>query len=171
MWSVVSEDEVVVAFEHAEDAGCSARCTALLTCTRRDAVGEVQLTDISLQLAIRANLSGRGGGGALARFLEMRLARVSAMRGRFDRSLEVDGVRRKELVEMIRRHAQQQVEYSEVEEKIVAEGKTWFKAFDGLKSKDANMRSPQTKGKVAYTKGDSRAWGCGGGGGGGGGFP
>ena len=42
---------------------------------------------------------------------------------------------------------------------IVAEGKTWFKAFDGLKSKDVAMRSPQTKGKVAYKKGDSRAWG------------
>ncbi|GMI32546.1 hypothetical protein TeGR_g12943 [Tetraparma gracilis] len=159
MWSVVSEDEVVVAFEHAEDAGCSARCTALLTCTRRDAVGEVQLTDISLQLAIRANLSGRGGGGALTRFLEMRLARVSVMRGRFDQSLEVDSLRRKELVEMIRGHALQQVDYSEEEEKIVAEGETLFKAFDGLKSKDVGMRSPQSKGKVVYKKGDPRAWG------------
>jgi Mg-chelatase subunit ChlI len=149
----------VVAFEHAENAGSSARCIALLTCTRRDEVGDVQLTDVMLQLAIRANSSGRGSGGALARFMEMRLARISAMRGRFDRSLEVDGARRKELVEMIKRSARQQLEYSEEEENIVAEGQTWFKAFDGLKSKDVDMRSPQTKGKVAYKKGDSRAWG------------
>ena len=81
------------------------------------------------------------------------------MRERFDRSLELDGKKREELVKMIRRHGRDGVEYSEEEEKIVAEGKTWFKAFDGLKSKDVDMRSPQTKGKVAYEKGDSRAWG------------
>ena len=84
---------------------------------------------------------------------------MSTMRKRFDRSLELDGKKREELVMMIRRHGRDGVEYSEEEEKIVAEGKTWFKAFDGLKSKDVDMRSPQTKGKVAYEKGDSRAWG------------
>ena len=81
------------------------------------------------------------------------------MRKRFDRSLELDGKHREELVKMIRKHGQDGVEYSEEEEKLVVEGKTWFKAFDGLKSKDEDMRSPQTKGKVAYKKGDSRAWG------------
>ncbi|GMI20434.1 hypothetical protein TeGR_g7621 [Tetraparma gracilis] len=84
---------------------------------------------------------------------------LSRMRERFDRSLELNGKKREELVKMIRRHGRDGVEYSEEEEKIVAEGKTWFKAFDGLKSKDVAMRSPQTKGKVAYKKGDSRAWG------------
>ena len=84
------------------------------------------------------------------------------MRKRFDRSLELDGKKREELVKMIRRHSnvtRQRVAYSEEEENIVVEGKTWFKAFDGLKSKDVAMRSPQTKGKVAYKKGNSRAWG------------
>ena len=57
------------------------------------------------------------------------------MRKRFDRSLELDGKKMEELVKMIRRHGRDGVEYSEEEEKIVAEGKTWFKAFDGLKSK------------------------------------
>jgi hypothetical protein len=81
------------------------------------------------------------------------------MRKRFDRTLELDGKKREELVEMIRRHGRDGVEYSEEEEEIVAGGLTWFKAFDGLKSKDVAMRSPQTKGKVLYKKGDSRAWG------------
>jgi hypothetical protein len=81
------------------------------------------------------------------------------MRERFDRSLELDGNKRGELVKMIRMHGRDMVEYSEKEEKIVAEGETWFKAFDGLKSKDVAMRSPQTKAKVAYEEGDSRAWG------------
>ena len=81
------------------------------------------------------------------------------MRERFDRSLELDEKKRGELVKMIRRQGWDGVEYSEEEKKIVAEGKTWFKAFDGLKSKDVAMRSPQTKGKVAYEKGNSRAWG------------
>jgi hypothetical protein len=116
------------------------------------------LTDVLLQLAIRAERSGKVGGG-LEKFMVMRLARVSAMRVRFDQSLEVDRVRRKELVEVIRKHDRDGVEYSEKEERIVAEGKTWFKTFDGLKSKDVTMRSPQTKGKVAYRKGDSRAVG------------
>ncbi|GMI28473.1 hypothetical protein TeGR_g12203 [Tetraparma gracilis] len=84
---------------------------------------------------------------------------LSKMRKRFDRSLELDVKKRGELVKMIRRHGRDGVEYSEEEEKIVAGGLTWFKAFDGLKSKDVAMRSPQTKGKVAYKKGDSRAWG------------
>jgi hypothetical protein len=159
MWSVVSKDKVVVAFEHTEDDGCSARCASLLTCTRRDDLGDVQLTNVTLQLAIRAKKGGRSGGEVLGRLLEMRLARVSAMRGRFDRSLEVDGASRKKLVEIIKRLSRDGVEYSEEEEKILEEGKAWFKAFDGLKSKDVAMRSPQTKGKVAYKKGDSRAWG------------
>ena len=67
------------------------------------------------------------------------------MRKRFDRSLELDGKKRGELVKMIRRHGRDGVEYSEEEEKMVAEGKMWFKAFDGLKSKDVDMRSPQSK--------------------------
>ena len=81
------------------------------------------------------------------------------MRKRFDRSLELDGKKMEELVKMIRIHGMDGVEYSEEEEMIVAEGKTWFKTFDRLKSKDVAMRSPQTKGKVAYEKGNSRAWG------------
>ncbi|GMI42593.1 hypothetical protein TeGR_g11447 [Tetraparma gracilis] len=84
---------------------------------------------------------------------------LSEMRERFDRSLELDGKKRGELVKMIRGHGRDMVGYSEKEEKIVAEGETWFKAFDGLKSKDVAMRSPQTKAKVAYEEGDSRAWG------------
>ncbi|GMI36375.1 hypothetical protein TeGR_g14709 [Tetraparma gracilis] len=53
---------------------------------------------------------------------------LSKMRKRFDRSLELDGKKRGELVKRIRRHGRDGVEYSEEEEKIVAEGKTWFKA-------------------------------------------
>jgi hypothetical protein len=81
------------------------------------------------------------------------------MRKRFDRSLELDGKKREKLVEMIRRHGRDRVEYFDEDLEVLAEGKAWFKAFDGLKSKDVVMRSPQTKGKVAYKKGDSRAWG------------
>jgi hypothetical protein len=81
------------------------------------------------------------------------------MRERFDRSLELDGKKRGELVKMIRRYGRDKVEYSREELKIVDDGRSLFKAFDGLKSKDVAMRSPQTKGKVAYKKGDSRAWG------------
>jgi hypothetical protein len=159
MWSVVSKDEVVVAFEHTDDVDCSARCIALLTCKQRDDIGEVQLTDVTLQLAIRANWGGRVVGGAGEGFMKLRLARVSAMRCKFDRSLEVDGARRKEILEIIKRHSRDKVKYSDEEEKIVAEGLTWFKVFYELKSKDLEMRSPQSKGKVAYKKGDSRAWG------------
>ncbi|GMI54554.1 hypothetical protein TeGR_g8854 [Tetraparma gracilis] len=103
-------------------------------------------------------------GGVIPKWAQNRqgvgtLMYLSKMRKRFDRSLELDGKKREELVEMIRRHGRDGVEYSEEEEEIVAGGVTWFKAFDRLKSKDVAMRSPQTKGKVAYKKGDSRAWG------------
>ncbi|GMI32508.1 hypothetical protein TeGR_g10375 [Tetraparma gracilis] len=156
VWNVVSEKKVVVAFEHTEDAGCSVRCTALLTCTLRDEVGEIQLTDVSLQLAIRAKSSAKIGRGPLEKFMELRLARIAELRVRFDRSLDVDTFKRRELVKMINRHTGQ---YSEEEEEIMSEGRASFMAFDALKSKDVNMRSPQSKAKVAYKKGDSRAWG------------
>jgi hypothetical protein len=81
------------------------------------------------------------------------------MRVAFDRSLELDGKEREELVEMIKRHGRDRVEYSEEEEEIVTGGKAWFKAFDEEKSKDVVMRSPQTQGKVAFRKGDKGAWG------------
>ncbi|GMI22407.1 hypothetical protein TeGR_g5792, partial [Tetraparma gracilis] len=103
-------------------------------------------------------------GGVIPKLVQNRqvvgqLMYLSRMRKHFDRSMELDGKKRGELVELIKSHVRQRVEYSEKEEKIVAEGKTWFKAFDGLKSKDVDMRTPLTKGKVAHKKGDSGAWG------------
>ena len=81
------------------------------------------------------------------------------MRKRFDRSLELDGKKRGELVKMIRRHGRDKVEYSREELKIVDDGRSLFKAFDGLKSKDVAMRSPQTKGQIAVKRGSSKALG------------
>jgi hypothetical protein len=156
MWSVVSKDKVVVAFKHTASSDCSARRTALLTCTRHGAVGDVQLTSVALQLAVRASWSAKTGGGALGKFLEMQLARVSAMRTQYDRSLEADGFRRGEIEEIIVRHAGA---YTKEEDEIVALGKSMFKAFDALKSKDVDMRSPQVKGKVAFKKGNRAPWG------------
>ncbi|GMI27707.1 hypothetical protein TeGR_g14394, partial [Tetraparma gracilis] len=76
-------------------------------------------------------------GGRIPKWVQNRqgvgtLMYLSKMRERFDRSLELDGKKRGELVEMIRRHDRDAVEYSEEEEEIVAGGLTWFKAFDGL---------------------------------------
>jgi hypothetical protein len=84
---------------------------------------------------------------------------VSKMRARFDRSLELDGLRRETFIKMVRREARHRVEYSKVEEKILVDGRAWFKAFDTMKSKDVAMRSPQTKGQIAVKRGSSKALG------------
>ncbi|GMI56321.1 hypothetical protein TeGR_g5225, partial [Tetraparma gracilis] len=109
-------------------------------------VGELPQTKVTYTMQVDL-------GGVIPKWVQNRqgvgtLMYLSKMRERFDRSLELDGKKREELVKMIRRHGRDGVEYLEEEKKIVAEGKTWFKAFDGLKSKDVAMRSPQTKGKV-----------------------
>ncbi|GMI35861.1 hypothetical protein TeGR_g6190, partial [Tetraparma gracilis] len=120
-------------------------------------VGGVPQTKVTYTLQVDV-------GGVIPKWVQNRqgvgkLMFLSKLRKRFDRSLELDVTQMEELVEMIRRHRRDGVEYSKEEEKIMAEGRTWFKAFDGLKSKDVAMRSPQTKGKVAYKRGDSRRWG------------
>ncbi|GMI29072.1 hypothetical protein TeGR_g11360 [Tetraparma gracilis] len=128
---------------------------------RLDPLGEIPQTRISFTR--QPDMGGLIPSKAVRGAAVGQMMYLSNMRKRFDRSLELDGKKREELVEMIRRHgrdvSRDRVKYSEEEEKIVAEGKAWFKAFDGLKSKDVAMRSPQTKGKVAYKRGDSRAWG------------
>ncbi|GMI34230.1 hypothetical protein TeGR_g7990 [Tetraparma gracilis] len=134
-----------------------ASTTTLVKYKQEANVGEIPQTKVTWTQQVDL-------GGAIPKWVNNRqgvstLMYLSLMRERFDRSLELHGKKREELVKMIKRHGRDGVEYSEEEERIVAEGKTWFKAFNGLKSKDVDMRSPQTKGRVAYKRGDSRAWG------------
>jgi hypothetical protein len=49
--------------------------------------------------------------------------------------------------------------YSEEEKKRLFAAEKYLKVFNAQNSKDLGMRSPLTKGKVAFEKGDSRAWG------------
>ncbi|GMI22423.1 hypothetical protein TeGR_g13348, partial [Tetraparma gracilis] len=134
-----------------------ASCTGICTYKQEAEVGKIPQTKVTWTQQL--DLGGRIPKWAQNRQGVGTLMYLSKMRERFDQSLELEGKKRGELVKMIRRHGRDGVEYSEEEEKIMAEGKTWFKAFDGLKSKDVAMRSPQSKGKVAYEKGDSRVWG------------
>ncbi|GMI56305.1 hypothetical protein TeGR_g6889, partial [Tetraparma gracilis] len=93
-------------------------------------VGELPQTKVNFTQQV--DLGGRIPKWVMNRQGVSQLMYLSKMRERFDRSLELDGKKRGELVEMIRRHGRDGVEYSEEEEEIVAGGLTWFKAFDGL---------------------------------------
>jgi hypothetical protein len=81
------------------------------------------------------------------------------MRKRFDRSLELDGKKRDEVVMMIKRHVREKPTYTELEESIIKEAMRGFGEFDKLKANEVKMRSPQTKGLTALEPGNSQAWG------------
>jgi len=82
---------------------------------------------------------------------------LSMTRKRFDRSLEVDGTTRALNVEMITGH--DGAEYSEEENRILAEGEKHFADFKEMKAKSLKMASPLTTGEIAFRKKDSHAWG------------
>jgi len=82
---------------------------------------------------------------------------LSTMRKRFDRSLEVDGATRARNVEMIMGH--DGAEFSEEENRILAEGKKHFADFKEMKAKSVKMESSLTTSSIAYKGGDSHAWG------------
>jgi hypothetical protein len=80
-------------------------------------------------------------GGAIPRFVVdkagvKQLMYLSTMRKRFDKSLEIDGVNRASIVEMINNHADE--EYTEEEESTVADGISAIQAFK------ANPKKRQT---------------------------
>ena len=81
---------------------------------------------------------------------------LSAMRKRFDRSLEIDGGQRARNVAMITRHEQA---YSEFENLILTGGEKHFTNFKEMKAKELKMVSPLTKAEIAFKSGDRHAWG------------
>jgi len=85
------------------------------------------------------------------------LMHLSRMRKRFDKSLEVDGATRARNVEMILGH--NCVEYSEEENRILAEGERNFMGFKAMRAKSLKMASPLTTAEIAFEKKDSHAWG------------
>jgi len=100
-------------------------------------------------------------GGNIPRVIQRKgvpkfLSALSAMRKRFDKSLEVDGAVLARNVEMITGHTD---EYSEEENRILAEGERHFTDFQGMIAKSLKMASPLTSAKIAYKSGDSHAWG------------
>ena len=84
------------------------------------------------------------------------LVYLSAMRQRFDKSLEIDGATRTLNVEMIMGHEE---EYSVHENWFVAQGEKLFADFQEMKAKELEMASPLTTAKIAYNSGDHHAWG------------
>jgi len=82
---------------------------------------------------------------------------LSRMRKRFDKSMEVDGAIRALNVEMILGHGG--VEYSEEENRILAEGQRNFTDFQDMKVKSLEMASPLATAEIAFKKKDSHAWG------------
>jgi len=86
-----------------------------------------------------------------------RLGFISTARRLFDRSLEIDGATRARHVEMIT--GQDGAEYSEEENRILAEGERNFTDFQEMKAKALEMASPLTTAKIAYKSGDRHAWG------------
>ena len=49
--------------------------------------------------------------------------------------------------------------YTPAEEEIITDGVAMFSLFEGQGSKDLQMASPLTRGKIAYKTGDSHAYG------------
>jgi len=85
------------------------------------------------------------------------LAYLSTMRQQFDKSMEInEGVRARN-VDMIMGH--DGAEYSEEENRILAEGEQRFADFQDMKVKNLKMASPLTTAKIAYKSGDMHAWG------------
>ena len=87
------------------------------------------------------------------------LMSLSATRKQFDKSLEVDGATRALNVEMIMGHVD--VEYSEEENRKLAEGERHFADFQEMKAKSLLMASPLMTAKIAFNSGDRYAWGYG----------
>jgi hypothetical protein len=84
------------------------------------------------------------------------LSYMSVMRRHFDKSFEIDEANRASVVEMIKNSVQQ---YTEEENEIIEDGLSHFDAFKRKKSKKLVMDSPSTIAKIAFTDGDSHAWG------------
>jgi len=100
-------------------------------------------------------------GGAIPKFVVngqvvYYLMYLSAMRKRFDKSLDIDGGARMRNVEMIKGH---DVEFSAEETKLLESGEKQFAMFNGMKAKALKMASPLATAKIAFKSGDRHAWG------------
>jgi hypothetical protein len=84
------------------------------------------------------------------------LMHLSAMRKKFDQSLEIDAANRARTVTMIKNHSDA---YSEEENIFVKEGLASFQMFESQSAKDINMDIPATKAKLAFEVGSSNACG------------
>jgi len=84
------------------------------------------------------------------------LVYLSAMRKRFDKSLEIDNGSKRLDMAMI---SNSDDEYSEAENSIVEDGKKLFAEFEGMKAKHLKMKSSLTRAKLAFKDGDRHAWG------------
>jgi len=100
-------------------------------------------------------------GGSIPKFVVNsgavgQLMYLSAMRKRFDKSLEVDREVRAQNVALIAGHAD---EYSLEERFLLNGGVLLFELFEVLNEKALEMASPLTTAKIAYKSGDLYAWG------------
>ena len=84
------------------------------------------------------------------------LARLSAMRKKFDKSLEIDAATRRKNVRRIEEHRDA---YSKEEDEALKEGEADFDLFENEKAKKLKMRSPLTKAKIAFKRGSRSGWG------------
>jgi len=102
------------------------------------------------------NLGGLVPKWAVTRQGGKQLMYLSTMRKQFDKSLEIDCATRAQNVGLIADHMEQ---YSEEENRILAEGENHFTDFQGMKVKSLKMASPLTTAKIAYKSGGRHAWG------------
>jgi hypothetical protein len=78
------------------------------------------------------------------------------MRKRFDKSPAIDAASSLRLVSLIENHDEP---YTEEEEEILRVGVSHFSLFEAQKGKELKMNSALTKARIAFERGDGRAWG------------
>ncbi|GMI52212.1 hypothetical protein TeGR_g2169 [Tetraparma gracilis] len=131
-----------------------ASCTVVTKYKQEAEVGGIPQTKVTYTMNVDV-------GGAIPKWVintqaVETLMYLSAMRKRFDKSLEIDAASQGNLVTMIQNH---DGEYSEREEEILEEGKTMIGVFEQQKSKELKMSPSTTQAKMAYKDGESHAYG------------
>jgi hypothetical protein len=98
---------------------------------------------------------GRVAAKLVNKFAAAQLSPLCTMHGRLDQSEKIDGDKRLEFEEMIRAHNQPYTEELEV----IKKGQDLHEIFEGEKGKAVKLPSSLATAKVAYKKGERKAYG------------
>jgi hypothetical protein len=165
IWKKLDSDHIVSVYEPCEptvscqhlERGCiRATYTMILNYERLAPFGGAHQTRVTLR--VHTNLGGlippkfvnRQGVGFVLHLSRMRLS--------FDKSSDIDGFNRARLVRKFKNHSDA---YSKEENESINELLVNFELFNDESSKDVKLVSPLAQGKIAFKKGDNKAWGWG----------